>query len=142
MRKLDLGTVRGRRARRLREHPTQDAAPVEERAPGAATAPAGGATTAGASTAGISGSASGTAAGAAAARRRRSRIPATSCRKRIVYFDYDSYVVKDEYRPTGRGARQVPAGQPQRASVTLQGHTDERGTREYNIALGQKPPTR
>ena len=68
----------------------------------------------------------------------RCRIPNNILSKRSVYFDYDSFVVTDEYKPHRRGARQVPAGQPQRAQITLQGHTDERGSREYNIALGQK----
>jgi peptidoglycan-associated lipoprotein len=56
---------------------------------------------------------------------------------RVIYFDFDSYVVKDEFRPiveahakllkTNSGAKEV-----------AEGHTDERGGSEYNLALGQK----
>ena len=46
-------------------------------------------------------------------------------------------MVKDEYRPIVEAhAKYLQANR--NARVTLQGHTDERGTREYNIALGQK----
>jgi peptidoglycan-associated lipoprotein len=56
---------------------------------------------------------------------------------RIVYFDYDSFVVKDEFRPVVEGnARQLSADRKLRMSI--EGHTDERGGREYNLALGQK----
>ena len=57
--------------------------------------------------------------------------------KRTVYFDYDSYVVKDEYRAmVDAHAKYLQANKGTR--LTLQGHADERGSREYNIALGQK----
>lgn len=56
---------------------------------------------------------------------------------RTVYFDYDSFTVKDEYRPTvadnAKFLRENPSAQ-----VTLEGHTDARGSTEYNLALGQK----
>ena len=56
---------------------------------------------------------------------------------RVVYFDYDSYVVKDEFRPVVEGnAKALAADRKVRASI--EGHTDERGGREYNLALGQK----
>ena len=57
--------------------------------------------------------------------------------KRSVYYDYDSYVVKNEYRPLVQAHAQYlrdNAG----ARVLLQGNTDERGSREYNLALGQR----
>lgn len=57
--------------------------------------------------------------------------------KRSVYYDYDSYVVKSEYRPLVQAHAQYlrdNAG----ARVLLQGNTDERGSREYNLALGQR----
>ena len=63
--------------------------------------------------------------------------PKSILSKRSVYFDYDSYVVKDEYRAlVDAHARYLQANR--NAKVTMHGHTDERGTREYNIALGQK----
>ena len=56
---------------------------------------------------------------------------------RVVYFDYDSFVVKDEFRPLIEAqARRLAANKSLRA--TIEGHTDERGGREYNLALGQK----
>ena len=56
---------------------------------------------------------------------------------RIVYFDFDSYVVKDEYRPVvERTAKVLSTDRKRRLSV--EGHTDDRGGREYNLALGQK----
>ena len=56
---------------------------------------------------------------------------------RIVYFDFDSFVVKDEYRPLIEAhAKRMASNRSQRG--TIEGHTDERGGREYNLALGQK----
>ena len=56
---------------------------------------------------------------------------------KIIYFDFDSYVVKDEYRGTiDSYAKALAADRKKRLSV--EGHTDERGGREYNLALGQK----
>ena len=57
--------------------------------------------------------------------------------KRVVYFDYDSDVVKEEYRGlVDLHAKRLKA-KPQ-AALNLEGHTDERGGREYNLALGQR----
>jgi peptidoglycan-associated lipoprotein len=56
---------------------------------------------------------------------------------RVVYFDFDSYVVKDEFRPTVEANAKALAGAAAR-KVSIEGHTDERGGREYNLALGQK----
>ena len=51
--------------------------------------------------------------------------------------DYDQFTVKEEFRPLVEAhARYLQANRS--ARVILQGNTDERGTREYNIALGQK----
>ena len=56
---------------------------------------------------------------------------------RIVYFDYDSFVVKDEYRPVvERQAKVLSIDRKKR--LQIEGHTDDRGGREYNLALGQK----
>lgn len=56
---------------------------------------------------------------------------------RVVYFDLDSYVVKDEFLPVVESnARALAANRTRR--LTIAGHTDERGGREYNLALGQK----
>jgi peptidoglycan-associated lipoprotein len=56
---------------------------------------------------------------------------------RVVYFDFDSFVVKDEFRNVVEAnAKALVADKKKRLSV--EGHTDERGGREYNLALGQK----
>jgi peptidoglycan-associated lipoprotein len=56
---------------------------------------------------------------------------------RVVYFDFDSFVIKPQYRDLI--AQQARYLQSHPAShVTLEGNTDERGSREYNLALGQK----
>lgn len=54
-----------------------------------------------------------------------------------VYFDYDSFVLRPEARPIIENhARFLIANKSRKAN--LEGHTDERGGREYNLALGQK----
>ena len=55
---------------------------------------------------------------------------------RVVYFDFDSYVVKDEFRPTVEANAKALTSSTRK--VSIEGHTDERGGREYNLALGQK----
>ncbi|BDI05456.1 peptidoglycan-associated lipoprotein Pal [Sphaerotilus microaerophilus] len=64
-------------------------------------------------------------------------IDAAPVAQRVVYFDFDSFVVKDEYRPVvDFAARYLNADRQRR--VLVEGHTDDRGGREYNLALGQK----
>ena len=54
-----------------------------------------------------------------------------------MYFDFDSFIVKDDYRPMLEAhAKALGANRSKR--MMLEGHTDERGGREYNLALGQK----
>jgi peptidoglycan-associated lipoprotein len=64
------------------------------------------------------------------------RRPVAAAGKRIVYFDFDSFVIKDEYQ--GRWSRPRQALAANRGKRIVEGHTDERGGREYNLALGQK----
>jgi peptidoglycan-associated lipoprotein len=55
----------------------------------------------------------------------------------VIYFDYDSYSVKPEFQSVLEAhARFMKANKNLRAN--LEGHTDERGGSEYNLALGQK----
>lgn len=62
--------------------------------------------------------------------------PNSPLAKRSVYFDFDSYVVKREYDSVADvHARYLSKNQKK---VLIQGNTDERGGREYNLALGQK----
>jgi peptidoglycan-associated lipoprotein len=56
---------------------------------------------------------------------------------RSLYFDFDSYVVRAEDRPALEGYARLLTAQPGR-KMALEGHADERGGREYNLALGQK----
>ncbi len=55
----------------------------------------------------------------------------------VVYFDYDSYVIKPEYQSIISAQARFIKGQPSR-KVAIEGHTDETGGREYNLSLGQK----
>src|SRR5207237_9709323 len=65
------------------------------------------------------------------------RDPRNMLSKRSVYFDFDSYVVKDEYKPLIEAHARYLQG-TRNSRMTIQGNTDERGSREYNIALGQR----
>ena len=56
---------------------------------------------------------------------------------RAVYFDYDTFVVNDEFRGVVESHAKVLAANRGKRLV-IEGHTDERGGREYNLALGQK----
>ncbi|WP_422016982.1 peptidoglycan-associated lipoprotein Pal [Roseateles sp.] len=57
--------------------------------------------------------------------------------KRVIYFDFDSDVVKEEYRGLiDLHAKRLNA--KKQAALSLEGNTDERGGREYNLALGQR----
>ena len=57
--------------------------------------------------------------------------------QRSVYYDYDSYSVKSEYRELVLSHARFLRDNSS-ASVILQGNTDDRGSREYNLALGQR----
>jgi len=56
---------------------------------------------------------------------------------RLVYFDYDSFDLKPESQSIIEAHARFLRANAQR-KVSLEGHTDERGGREYNLALGQK----
>lgn len=63
--------------------------------------------------------------------------PANILSKRSVYFDVDSSAVKDEYRAQLEAHARYLSANPN-TRVTLQGNCDETGSREYNLALGQR----
>jgi peptidoglycan-associated lipoprotein len=130
MKKMLIGALCAMLLTACQSTSTKDAgAPVEERNP--ATGAAGGATTAGTTAAGVGGTAAG------AAQLNPLKDPSSPLSKRIVYFEFDSYVVKDEYKPMIEAhGRYLQANR--NARMTIQGSTDERGSREYNIALGQR----
>ncbi|NOZ52015.1 MAG: peptidoglycan-associated lipoprotein Pal [Gammaproteobacteria bacterium] len=56
--------------------------------------------------------------------------------QRVVYFEFDSSVIRDDALPLIQAHAQYLASNPM--LITLEGHADERGTREYNIALGER----
>ena len=56
--------------------------------------------------------------------------------ERSVYFDFDSFLVKPEYREMLEAHAKYLS--QNKASIVIQGNTDDRGTTEYNLALGQK----
>ena len=111
---------------------TPTTAPVEDKsgATAAGTPGTGGASTSGTQSGGVSGSTTGTGANPL-------RDPNNILSKRSVYFEFDSFSVADQYKPIVEAHARYLA-QNRAARVTLQGHADERGSREYNIALGQK----
>jgi peptidoglycan-associated lipoprotein len=63
--------------------------------------------------------------------------PESLLSKRVIYFDFDKSVVKPEYRPI-LSAHSAYLAAHSGARVTLEGHADERGTREYNLGLGER----
>ena len=63
--------------------------------------------------------------------------PSNILSKRSVYFELDSNVVKEEFKPVvAAHARYLQ--QNRGVKMTVQGNADERGSREYNLALGQR----
>ncbi len=65
------------------------------------------------------------------------RDPNSPLAKRSVFFDYDSNAVKDEYRGLVQ-AHSRYMGDKRDSRIRIEGNADERGSREYNLALGQR----
>lgn len=65
------------------------------------------------------------------------RDPKSILSKRSVYFDFDSSAVKGEYKPVVEAHAGYLKKNPQR-KAQIQGNTDAQGSREYNLALGQR----
>ena len=104
-------------------------APVDERNPAAGTP---GAATSGAAAGSVAGSAN-----QGAGQTNPLKDPNNILSKRSVYFDFDAYAIKDDYKSLLEAhARYLQANR--NAHMTVEGNTDERGSREYNIALGQR----
>jgi peptidoglycan-associated lipoprotein len=104
-----------------------DDVPVEDRR-GAAVVPGGGAPTPGADT---------TRVAPVQADTSSSNLAGPVNVSRIVYFDYDSYVIKPEFQSVLEAHARFLRANGGR-NVVIEGHTDERGGREYNLALGQR----
>jgi peptidoglycan-associated lipoprotein len=64
--------------------------------------------------------------------------PSNALSKRSVYFDFDSNVVKDEYRGLVQAHSKYMTAEKKDARIRIEGNCDERGSREYNLALGQR----
>jgi peptidoglycan-associated lipoprotein len=64
--------------------------------------------------------------------------PSNILSKRSVFFDYDSNMVKDEYKNMVQ-AHSRYLGDKRDSKIRIEGNCDERGSREYNLALGQRP---
>jgi peptidoglycan-associated lipoprotein len=63
--------------------------------------------------------------------------PKSPLAERSIYFDYDSYVLRDEAKPvTEAHAKYLTTNKNRK--IVIEGNTDERGGAEYNLALGQK----
>jgi peptidoglycan-associated lipoprotein len=58
--------------------------------------------------------------------------------KRSVYFDFDSNAVKDEYRGLIQAHSRYMTADKKDSRIRIEGNCDERGSREYNLALGQR----
>ena len=104
---------------------TETGVTVEERTPSTSTT-----TTTGSTSGGVSGSAT-------ASTTNPLKDPRSILSKRSVFFDFDRYEVKDEFKPLVEAhAKYLQTNRS--ARMTVQGNCDERGSREYNIALGQR----
>jgi peptidoglycan-associated lipoprotein len=109
-----------------------DEVPVESRNPTAAEGAA-----SGAAGAGTSAATSGTSQSQVATVNTGAAAPAAALSQRTVYFDFDSFELRDDSRPViDSHAKALTANRSGR--MVAEGHTDNRGGREYNLALGQK----
>ncbi len=63
--------------------------------------------------------------------------PSSPLSKRSVFFEYDSFVIRGDYMPLVETHARFLVAHPE-LKMLIQGNADERGSREYNLALGQK----
>lgn len=63
--------------------------------------------------------------------------PESLLSKRVIYFDFDKSTIRPEYRGIVQAHAAYLASSGS-ARMTLEGHADERGTREYNLGLGER----
>ena len=94
-------------------------------------------TTEGAGTAGLGNEAGATGSGASAAMSAQQQALAELNARNTVYFAFDSSEIQSEYLPVVAAHASYLAKYPA-ARIRLEGNTDERGSREYNIGLGER----
>ena len=63
--------------------------------------------------------------------------PASILSRRSIYYDYDKFDVKEQYKDLVEAHAKFLRENPGR-KMLIQGNTDERGSREYNVSLGQR----
>ena len=63
--------------------------------------------------------------------------PSKAFATRIIYYDYDSYNVKEDYLPVMQAHSKFLLAHKE-VKLRVEGNCDERGSREYNLALGQR----
>jgi len=63
--------------------------------------------------------------------------PSSPLSVRVIYFDYDSSDIRADFQSIVQAHAKYLSGHPQ-TTITLEGHTDESGSREYNLALGER----
>ncbi len=63
--------------------------------------------------------------------------PSSLLSKRVIYFDFDRAEIKGEFRDIIRAHAEY-LSRNSNTRIVLEGHTDERGTREYNMGLGER----
>ncbi|MEN3292141.1 MAG: peptidoglycan-associated lipoprotein [Burkholderiales bacterium] len=63
--------------------------------------------------------------------------PKSPLAKRSIYFDYDSYILRNDAKPVADAHAKYLTTNKNR-KIVIEGNTDERGGAEYNLALGQK----
>ncbi|MEI6662375.1 MAG: peptidoglycan-associated lipoprotein Pal [Comamonadaceae bacterium] len=67
----------------------------------------------------------------------KSNLDAMNASNRVVYFDFDSFAIRTEFQSALENhARLLKSDKTKK--ISIDGHTDERGGREYNLSLGQK----
>ena len=94
--------------------------------------------TAGTGTGGSAGTSTGTGTGTGIAGTADDLRTNPRLAKRSVYFDYDSNAVKDEYRGLVQDHSRYMTTAKKDSRIRIEGNADERGSREYNLALGQR----
>ena len=65
------------------------------------------------------------------------QLPGELLAKRSIYYDYDAYTVEQEYEPVLEAHAALLRAHPD-VRVSVEGNCDARGSREYNLALGQR----